>query len=516
MKKFTLLVNGKDLDTGNYRFFPYMDKLITNPKETFAAIDEFKKGKYSNKNKKFIYAKYCVNKKDTNHLAINAAYEASQEFKFFSISKRRKICLDITRLLKARKKELLELMVIEGHPPKLAEWELRGMEIGGESETLNFYSSLLFKKIGKRKKQDFLYVRRPDGVVCVCPPANAPASNSYISVFSLLSGNTLIIKPPLTNPLSTIYLWKEIVYEALENNKAPKGTVNVVLGNSQLIMEEWLSSPYVNDVIFFGDSKVGLEIGAKIYAAGKKPILELSGNDIQIVWKGAALDKAVSSSMNCFLGSTQICMVPKIILIHEKIYDKFVERIINKVKKLKVGLPSDPETILTPVTRIEDYFKFLEDALDKGAELLCGGKRVNYKGEEDQEGMYIQPTLLKIEDDNKITQMLCFKEEIFFPLLPLVKVSGKDEKIFNRICELVDMNQYGLRTSVWVSNKDYMQRFIERLSNSGLLRINLPHAEFSPFISTHGGTKRSGGPFGEMNYVWEKTSHLQGIGRSIL
>ncbi len=513
MKEFKLYVNGQDLDTGIYRYYPYTDMIIVYPKETLAVIDDLKRGREVADSEKFIYAKYCVAKEDTNQLAINSAYEASQEFKLFPLKVRKNICLDITRILEARKKDLLELLILEGHPRELAEWELRGMKIGGNSQAMDFYSSNIFKKINSRKNEIIWKVRRADGVVCVCPPANASASNSYLSVFSFLAGNALIIKPPLTNPISTIYLWKNIISEALANHKAPIGTLNIIVGNSQLIMNEWLASPYVNDILFFGNSKVGLELGAKIYAAGKKPILELSGNDMQIVWKDAVLDKAIDSAMDCFLGSTQICMVPKIILIHEDIYDEFVSGISQQIQRIHIGLPSDPKTRLSPVTRIQDFYRLLEDALANGAKLLCGGKRVNYKGDEDEEGVYIQPTLLSIDFDEEISKMLFFKEEIFFPLLPLIKTSGTDEEIFQKMATLADMNQYGLRISVWTRSKHYAQRCMERLTNSGLLRINLPHVEFSPFVSTHGGTRRSGGPFGEMNYVWEKTSHMQGISK---
>ena len=77
-------------------------------------------------------------------------------------------------------------------------------------------------------------------------------------------------------------------------------------------------------------------------------------------------------------------------------------------------------------------------------------------------------------------------------------------------------NEYGLRTSVWVSSNYYIRKFIKNIDNSGLLRINSRHVDFSLYLGTHGGTGKTGGPFGEMNYVWQKTSHLQGISRTRL
>ena len=110
--------------------------------------------------------------------------------------------------------------------------------------------------------------------------------------------------------------------------------------------------------------------------------------------------------------------------------------------------------------------------------------------------------------------MLCINEEIFFPLLPLVKVKGSDEDIFDEMTGMVNAHNYGLRTSLWISSGKFARKFVKQLDNCGILRINSRHAGFSYYISTHGGTGRSGGPYGEMNYFWQKTSHLQGVCRT--
>lgn len=520
MEKFTLLVNGEDLDTGVYEYFPYTDQKICDFENTFRTLTRLKTGKLSEDSeevKKYIFAKYCVGKEDTNLKAMEAAYRASKEFKLCAVTTRRKILYDIHKYFVKEQDNLLKLLVIEGHPRKLAEWELSCMERGYRKETLDFFKDELWTEIARQGKETIYLSRKPDGVICVSPPKNAPCSNSLTAAYSLLGGNTLIIKPPLKMPLSTIYLWKEVVKRALDDNNAPAGTLNIILGNSKQITEEWLSSHYVNDLFYFGDSDTGLEIGKRAFSAGKKPILELSGNDMLFVWKDCDLEGALGSSLDAFLGSTQICMVPKTIIIHEDIYDEFVDRFLQKVKSLKVGLPSDDDTYLTPVLMIDKFFEFLNDALNKNAKLLCGGKRTDYSGKEDIKGLYIQPTLICIEDIKNVMDIKCVKEENFFPLLPLIKIGSertgrsKDEDIFIKMMNLADMNEYGLRASVWVNSYIYTRKFVKYLDNSGLLRINSRHVDFSYCLSTHGGTGKSGGPFGEMNYVWQKTTHLQGI-----
>jgi acyl-CoA reductase-like NAD-dependent aldehyde dehydrogenase len=281
------------------------------------------------------------------------------------------------------------------------------------------------------------------------------------------------------------------------------------------MMDEWLESPYVDDILFFGDSNRGLDLGAKIFQAGKKPILELSGNDIVTVWKDGDLKKASDSLMDCFLGSTQICMVPKICLIHHEAYNDFSRLMIEKTKSLKAALPSDPDTILSPVGKIKECLEFRDDAVKKGAKVLCGGERINYLNRLDPEGMYLRPTLLEVPDILNAMDMECIRKEIFFPLLPLIIVSGTDDEVFEKIAGFVNRHNYGIRTSLWITSSKYMRKFAKQLDNCGMIRINSRHIAFSPYLSTHGGTCKSGGPFGEMNYFWQKTSHLQGVSRVI-
>lgn len=516
---FTLLINGEDLDTGKYEYFPYADKMITEPKATLRIIRQLKNGEIPVNYKDYIFARYCVGMEDTNKRAIESAYQAFQIFKNFSLKKRMKIMTDIHTLLLENKEKLIELMIIEGHPRKVAEWEFSGMEKVCTNEALSLYSPQLLNKVGKNNNESFYWIRRPDGVVCVSPPKNAPCSSSYIGVLAILVGNTLIIKPPYKNPLSTIYLWKRIIYKAMLENNAPLGSINIALGNSSRVMDEWLLSKYISDIIYIGDSKKGLEIGARIYQSGKKPILELSGNDSLFIWKDASINLSANALLDGFMGSTQICMIPKKAIIHEDIYELFVKQFVGEAKKLKVGLPSDSKTILTPLSKIIEFYDYLEDAIQKGAKLLCGGERVDYKGAPSQEGSFITPAVISVEDDAKIKEMKFFNEEIFFPLIPLIRVSArisdgnkKDGVIFEKMIDLANSEKYGLRFSVWTNSNLYTKKFMNNLCKSGTLRINSRHVAFSSYLATHGGVKQSGGPFGEMNYVWQKTSTLQGVG----
>ncbi|MCX7661511.1 MAG: aldehyde dehydrogenase family protein, partial [Candidatus Omnitrophica bacterium] len=232
MRKFTLLVNGKDLDTGIYEYFPYADKYISDFKTTFRVITKLKTKQIpedSPEANEYIFAKYCVGAEDTNKLAIESAYRAFNVFRNFSLAKRRKILYDIHRYLIHRKEELIKLLIIEGHPRKLAEWEFEGMEKAYRKESLDLFKKEMQKEINNNE-EIVLWIRKPDGVICVSPPKNASCSNSLLAGFAFLGGNTLIVKPPLKMPIATIFLWKEIVNRALKENNAPDGTLNIVLG----------------------------------------------------------------------------------------------------------------------------------------------------------------------------------------------------------------------------------------------------------------------------------------------
>ena len=512
---FPLLINGQFVDTGKYKYLAHADSSLKDPMGTLKILKSFSDsdvGTFDNT----VIAKYCICSDEHIDAATIAAYEASKGFAEFSFARRVKILNAIYELLVSEKDELINLMIAEGHPEDLSVWEFLGMETAYRPESLSFYKEQLRGIYGDFGNETVGWVRKPDGVVVVSPPGNAPCSNSLTAGFALLGGNSLVVKPPLRMPISTMYLWHDIIWKTLKMFNAPNGTVNTIVGNSKLITDKWMESPLVNDVFFFGDSIMGIEIGGRAYTAGKKPILELSGNDFLIVWKDADLDQAVDSLMDCFVGSTQICMVPKKAIIHEDVYLDFERLFLEKASKVKAGLSSQKGICLTPVVRMNDFFDFLEDAKSKNAKVLCGGHRINYKNEIDSKGMFLEPTVLRVEDWRIAAEMKCVQEENFFPLIPLVKIGSQggpdqDEEIFNRMIHLINSNKYGLRTSVWVKSDPYIAKFIKRLDRCGLLRINSRHTGFSPCLTTHGGSGLSGGPFGEANYVWQKTTHLQSI-----
>ncbi len=211
LKKFYPYVGDEDIDTGRYEFFPYVDKVITEQKKVRELFFQLKRGENPQDVESYFYAQYAVGDSTLNIKAVESAHEAFQIFRKFSIGRRRKILDDIREILIAEKENIINLMIMEGHPLKLAEWEFSGMLTAHLNESLDYYQSELIKTVAKFGKETLISIRRPEGVICVCPPKNAACSNSLTASFALLAGNTLVVKPPLNAPISTMYLWRNVV-----------------------------------------------------------------------------------------------------------------------------------------------------------------------------------------------------------------------------------------------------------------------------------------------------------------
>jgi acyl-CoA reductase-like NAD-dependent aldehyde dehydrogenase len=515
IKAFPLYVGGKAFWTGKDEYFPYVEQAILDFEKTRSVLASVKLKQIPPDINKYIYARYAIGDDNVNREAMRAAHEAAGGMRALSLQRRTRILKDIHDLLIEKKSELIELMVAEGHPVRLAEWEFSGMESSYRKATLDYFSQEMSKEMKSANGESIFLVRKPDGVVCVSPPKNAPASISLFAGFCLLPGNSLIIKPPLRVPIACTYLWSQVVQRAAKANGAPDGCINIVTGNSQSITKDWMQSPLVNDIFYFGDSEKGMEIGTEAFAHGKKPILELSGNDFMVIWEDAPLREAAESLVEGFLGSMQICMAPKKAMIHPAVFNRFLDIFVPLVaEKVRVGLPSDPNVYLTPVARLREFHTVLQETVEQGAKLLLGGRRLNHRGEPDPRGQFAEATLVSIRDGDPM-RFTSVSQENFFPLMPLVSLPAhhnmSEKAVFDWMVNVLGKNAFGLRTSIWTRSKIWASRFAREISNSGMLRINSPHLGFTPYFAPNGGPGKSGGPFGEMNFPWLKSSHLQGV-----
>lgn len=443
--------------------------------------------------------------------AMEAAAAAAPQWAAVPLETRLQLGTGISRRLRRRHAEFVELLIAEGNPRRLAEWQVAGLLEIFSDETLGWCAAQMEQKITHGPRR-MLLRRVADGVVGVNPPQNAPASSALFGITSLLAGNAVIVRAPRSAPLGVMYALREFVEPVLRELGAPDGTLNVLCARPGPTIAGWLNSPLVNDIFYIGGVDKGLALERDCVARGKKPILELAGNDCVVIWRDADLDLATEALTECFFGSGQLCMVPNQVLVHPAVADDLLERLRAAAALIRPGVPENPGALLSPVLRSERFFSYVQDALAKGATLVHGARRLETDGSVSDTGLFLEPTVLRVDGIRTAEGVDAVREETFFPLLPVIVADpAPDADLLESLLDYVNDNPYGLRNSLWARDEAVVGRFLLRVSNAGLLKVNDSHIGFLPYLPTHGGTGRTGGAFGEANYPMLRTTHLQGV-----
>ncbi|WP_245722889.1 aldehyde dehydrogenase family protein [Micromonospora matsumotoense] len=408
--------------------------------------------------------------------------------------------------------EMLDLLVAEAHPRTVAGWELSCLLQVLSEENLAWYGHQLSTEFvhGQRR----LTVRRlPDGVVVVNPPQNAPAPSAALALLSVIAGNTVVVRAPRSIALSTMHLVRELVAPVLQDLNAPPGTVNVICGKPVEVMDRWLAHPLVDDVFYFGGTEEGMRVQRACVERGKKPVLELAGNDGLVVWRDADLALAAEAITESFVGSGQICMVPNYVVAHPAIADELMALVCREAARIRPGFPQDEGVLLAPVRRSERFFALLADAVEQGATIVCGGRRIEVDGTPSDSGVFLEPTVVRVDGLAGARQLDVVRHETFFPLLPVIvpAAGDSDEDLLDLVLTFVNENEYGLRNSLWSRSDEVIGAFVDRVHNGGLLKVNDSHIGFLPYLPTHGGTGLTSGALGEANYPVLSTTHVQGV-----
>lgn len=511
MRSFPSYVAGKDVESTRHVYGISARAVLTDTFDSLALKRRLEAGQGGDENDPRIAGRCALADPQTVRQALAAAADAAPEWGRTSLRTRLRLGAAIRQRLIETRDEFVEIMVAEGRPRTPSHGEIDGLLHIFSPETLDWCAELLHREFAYGGKRLILR-RRPDGVVCVAPPQNAPHSNALYGAASLLSGNTVVVRAPRSIPLGVMYAVREIIAPALAEVGAPPGTVNVVCGPPML--DDWLSSEHVNDIIYFGGSDKGLAFQNACVAAGKKPILELAGNDCAVVWRDADLDLAVGALTEAFNASGQICNVPNQVLVHPAVADELLDRLRVAAGRIRPGFPDEEGVELTPVLASERFFAVLDDALGRGARLVCGGRRLEVNGSPSETGFFLEPTVIRVDGLARCREVEAVRAETFFPLLPVVvpEPGRDDDELLEDVIDFVNSNAYGLRNSFWSADPAVVDRFVTAVTNGGVVKVNdESHCGFFPYLPSHGGTGLTGGVFGEASYMMIRTTHLQAV-----
>lgn len=412
--------------------------------------------------------------------AIDAAESAFKKWSAVAPPQRAQILYKAAQLLKDREKDLARLLTQEqGKPLREAALEIRRF-----AHTLEHYAGLAKTIRGGYvpaldEKRYGMIVKKPIGVCGSIVPWNFPVSLLGNKIGpALVTGNTVVVKPAGTTPLTDIQ-----AVLILNEAGLPPGVLNIVPGPAGIVGEALVRDPRVRKIGFTGATSTGKRVMAAAAETVKRVTLELGGSDPMIVCDDADIDEAVSAaSVGRFFNCGQACLAVKRLYLFEKIYDQFVAKLTAKTERLRVGNGLEQGIIVGPLhtaAQREEIEGQVRDAVERGARILAGGRRPA-AGEGFDKGNFYLPTLMvDVDEESRV-----LKEEVFGPVLPIMRV-----KDFGEAIERANHSIYGLGSSVWTKDLDRAIQAADRLE-AGYTWINSPQIIFDelPF----GGFKQSG------------------------
>ena len=308
------------------------------------------------------------------------------------------------------------------------------------------------------------------GVISAITPFNHPLNQVAHKIApAIATNNRMVLKPTDKTPLSALAL-ADILYEA----GLPPPMLSIVTGDPREIADEMLVNPDVDLVTFTGGVAVGKYIAAK--AVYKRQVLELGGNDPIIVMEDADLDEAATlAASGSYKNSGQRCTAVKRMLVHERVADAFVERLLARTRAWTYGDPSDRSVDMGTVIDAAAAASFeakVRAAIDQGARLLFGNER---------RGAQYSPTVI----DHVTPDMDVVRTETFGPVSPVIRFKDIDDAI-----RISNSTAYGLSSAVCTNRLDYITRFVSELQVGTVNVREVPgyRLELTPF----GGIKDSG------------------------
>lgn len=346
--------------------------------------------------------------------------------------------------------------------------------------------------------EKILTYREPLGVVVAIVPWNFPIYVLIRKIVpALVCGNTVVIKPSVKSPMSALELAK-----CIDQSGLPKGVINIVTGLDEVVGETLTSSNQINMVTFTGSTKVGKRIMEKCARNMVRVSLELGGKAPAIVMEDADLDLAVEAIKGGRLSNSgQVCNNTERVYVHHSIKEEFTKRLLKRFQEVSIGdglkNPDVEMGCLISPQDVQRVHSMVQEAVQEGAEVLCGGEPLKELGES-----FYPPTLL----DHCTQSMKIVHEEIFGPVLPIITFDTLEEAI-----EMANDSKYGLTSNVYTNNYKYVMELTTKLE-CGEVYVNRQQGE--AYQGFHAGWKQSGiggddGKHGFEEFMQLKTVYLK-------
>jgi acyl-CoA reductase-like NAD-dependent aldehyde dehydrogenase len=428
--------------------------------------------------------------------ALDAAATAQKAWSMTGLEKRYTALMNIGNELIANCEELGTLLAREEGKPQA---EGKG-EVYRSGQFFTYYAAEVLRQIGDnadsvREGIEVDVRREPVGIVAVISPWNFPMATAVWKIAPALAfGNAVIWKPANIVPASAVALTRII-----EKQDLPGGLFSLLMGSGRDVGQQLIESPMVNAISFTGSVPVGRGIAKSAVENFTRVQLEMGSKNALAIMDDADMDTAVACALNGAFGSTgQKCTASSRLVVHSKVHDVFVDRLVESARAMVVGHALEAGTQIGPVASESQLKQNLENvalALQEGGELRCGGEQV----ERATEGYFMTPAVFTGTQNNWQVN----REELFAPMACVIKVDSYDQAL-----ETVNDTRFGLTAGIITSNLARATHF-RRNVRTGCVMVNLPTAGTDYHVPFGGRGESSYGPREQGQYAKEFYTHVK-------